>query len=215
MDGPLGLAGLQQPIHLGALAYGPAIEEQWGGETRPVDFFDIKSDVQALLLPKIARFEAATHAALHPGRAARIILDGKPIGWLGELHPRLQQKYELPRSPVLFELEIEPLLNQVLPQFRIVSKFPPMIRDISVSVSEATPVQALLEAMNRVRPSTVQDIGLFDLYRGKGVLEGQKSLAFRVVIQDTGRTLTDQEADAIKAGLLQVLTAQFGVKLRA
>lgn len=215
VDGPLCLVGLRQPVHLGALAYGPATEEQWGGETRPVDFFDLKGDVEALLLPRIARFEAATHAALHPGRAARIILDGKPIGWLGELHPRLQQKYELPRPPVLFELDIEPLLDHVLPQFQSVSKFPPMIRDISVLVSEATPVQALLDAMNRVRPSTVQDIGLFDLYRGKGVLEGEKSLAFRVVIQDTGRTLTDQEADAIKAGLLEVLTAQFGVKLRA
>ena len=215
VDGPLCLVGLRQPVHLGALAYGPATEEQWGGETRPVDFFDLKGDVEALLLPRIARFEAATHAALHPGRAARIILDGKPIGWLGELHPRLQQKYELPRPPVLFELDIEPLLDHVLPQFQSVSKFPPMIRDISVLVSEATPVQALLDAMNRVRPSTVQEIGLFDLYRGKGVLEGEKSLAFRVVIQDTGRTLTDQEADAIKAGLLEVLTAQFGVKLRA
>ena len=215
VDGPLCLAGLRQPIHLGALAYGPAIDEQWGGETRLVDLFDLKGDIEALLFPKTARFEAATHAALHPGRTAKIFLDGKPIGWLGELHPRLQQKYELPRPPVLFELEIEPLLNQVLPQFQIVSKFPPMTRDISVLVSEATPVQALLDAMNRVRPSAVQGIGLFDLYRGKGVAEGEKSLAFRVVIQDTGRTLTDQEADAIKAGLLYVLTAEFGVKLRA
>ena len=90
-----------------------------------------------------------------------------------------------------------------------------MTRDISVLASEATPVQALLDAMNGVRPSAVQGIGLFDLYRGKGVAEGEKSLAFRVVIQDTGRTLTDQEADAIKAGLLYVLTAEFGVKLRA
>ena len=215
VDGPLCLAGLRQPIHLGALAYGPAIDEQWGVETRLVDLFDLKGDIEALLLPRTARFEAATHAALHPGRTAKIFLDGKPIGWLGELHPRLQQKYELPRPPVLFELEIEPLLNQVLPQFQIVSKFPPMTRDISILVSEATPVQALLDAMNRVRPSAVQGIGLFDLYRGKGVAEGEKSLAFRVVIQDTGRTLTDQEADAIKAGLLYVLTAEFGVKLRA
>ncbi len=215
VDGPLCLAGLRQPIHLGALAYGPAIDEQWGGETRLVDLFDLKGDIEALLLPRTARFEAATHAALHPGRTAKIFLDGKPVGWLGELHPRLQQKYELPRPPVLFELEIEPLLNQVLPQFQIVSKFPPMTRDISILVSEATPVQALLDAMNRVRPSAVQGIGLFDLYRGKGVAEGEKSLAFRVVIQDTGRTLTDQEADAIKAGLLYVLTAEFGVKLRA
>jgi phenylalanyl-tRNA synthetase beta chain len=214
VDGPLGLAGIRQPVHLAALAFGPAKEEQWGSETRQVDFFDLKADVEALLLPNTARFEAATHIALHPGRSAAIVLDGKRIGWLGELHPRLQQKYELPRPPVLFELETEPLLEQSLPRYQVVSKFPPMIRDISVLVPETTPVQALLDAMNRVRPAAVKDLGLFDLYRGKGVAEGEKSLAFRVVIQDTSRTLTDEEADAIKAGLLQVLTAQFRVKLR-
>jgi len=215
MDGLLELAGLAQPLQIAALAYGPAIVEQWGVDTRTVDFFDLKADVEALLSPRTARFEAASHVALHPGRSARVVLDGRPVGWLGELHPRLQQKYELPLPAVLFEIEVEPLRDHALPRYRVVSKFPPMTRDLSILVAEATPVQGLLDAMNAVRPGPVQDIELFDLYRGKGVAAGEKSLAFRVVIQDTARTLTDQEADAIKAGLLDVLKAQFGAKLRA
>ncbi len=215
VDGPLSVAGLRQPVRLAALAYGSAIEEQWGGETRQVDFFDLKSDVEALLAPGVARFEAATHIAMHPGRSAAIFLDGLRIGFVGELHPRLQQKYELPRPPMIFELDIEPLLLRALPQYQLVSRFPTMTRDISILVAEGVPAQAMLDAMNKARPAFVKDIGLFDLYRGKGVAEGEKSLAFRVVIQDTARTLTDQEADAIKAGLLQILEAQFGAKLRA
>ncbi len=215
VDGPLSVAGLRQPVRLAALAYGPAIEEQWGGETRQVDFFDLKSDVEALLAPGTARFEAATHVAMHPGRSAAIFLGGLRIGFVGELHPRLQQKYELPRPPMVFELDIEPLLLRALPHYQLVSRFPTMTRDISILVAESVPAQAMLDAMNKARPAFVKDIGLFDLYRGKGVAEGEKSLAFRVVIQDTARTLTDQEADAIKAGLLQILEAQFGAKLRA
>ncbi len=215
VDGPLSVAGLRQPVRLAGLAYGPAIEEQWGGETRQVDFFDLKSDVEALLAPGTARFEAATHVAMHPGRSAAIFLDGLRIGFVGELHPRLQQKYELPRPPMVFELDIEPLLLRALPHYQLVSRFPTMTRDISILVAESVPAQAMLDAMNKARPAFVKDIGLFDLYRGKGVAEGEKSLAFRVVIQDTARTLTDQEADAIKAGLLQILEAQFGAKLRA
>jgi len=214
-DGPHAVAGLRQPVHLAALAYGPAMEEQWGSDTRNVDFFDAKADVEALLFPAVARFEAAEHVALHPGRSAAILVDGRRIGHLGELHPRLQQKYELPRPPIVFELEVEPLFSHALPRYQHVSRFPPMIRDISVLVAESVPAQALLDAMNKVRPAPVKDIGLFDLYRGKGVAEGEKSLAFRVVIQDTARTLTDQEADMVKADLLQVLKAQFGAKLRA
>ncbi|MFM9972792.1 MAG: phenylalanine--tRNA ligase subunit beta, partial [Burkholderiales bacterium] len=213
-DGPSQVAALRQPVFLAGLAFGTALPEQWGSETRQVDFFDIKADVEALLLPKVARFEAASHVALHPGRTARIVVDGKNIGWLGELHPRLLRKYELPKPAVVFELEIAPLLDEEIPAYRVVSKFPPMIRDISVLISENTPVQDVLDAMNTARPAAVQSLGLFDLYRGKGISQGEKSLAFRVVIQDTARTLTDEEADAIKAGLMQVLTAQFGAKLR-
>jgi len=214
-EGPNGVAGVSQPIHIGAIACGPVLPEQWGSDTRGVDFFDLKADLESLLAPATARFESASHPALHPGRSAKVVLDGRPIGWIGELHPRLQRKYELQLPAVCFEIEVEPLRNRNLPRFEVVSKFPPMVRDLSILVPDVVPVQEILDAMRAGLPSTVKSVDLFDLYRGKGVAKEEKSLAFRVVMQDTARTLTDEEADAIKAGLLNVLKARFGAKLRA
>ena len=213
-DGELDVAGVRQPTRVGAIAYGPALEEQWGIPGRNVDFFDVKADVESLLAPRSARFEPASHPGLHPGRAARVMLEGNAIGWLGELHPRWQQKYELPLPPVLFELDVEALSWVDLPKYREVSKFPPVIRDRAMEFAEGVSVSRILEELARNRPSVVQDIRLFDLYRGGGIERGKKSLAFRVVMQDTARTLTDAEADAAMAQLTELLAAKFGAKLR-
>ncbi|MBI4290773.1 MAG: phenylalanine--tRNA ligase subunit beta [Betaproteobacteria bacterium] len=214
-DGNLDVAGVRQGIRIGAMAYGPAFEEQWGESARAVDFFDIKGDLEALLEPRRARFQPATHPALHPGRAARVVLEGESIGWVGELHPRWQQKYELPAAPVLFELDAAPLMQRPLPEYTEVSKFPPVIRDVALVVPESAPVQALLDEFEHVRSAAVREIRLFDIYRGKGVGLGQKSLAFRVVMQDTAKTLTDAEADAAVARLTEILVSKYGAKLRA
>ena len=213
-DGPLTVGGIAQPLMLAAIAYGPAYPEQWGLAERKVDYYDIKSDVESLLAPVQARFERITHPALHPGRAARVLLDERPIGWIGELHPRWQHKYELPQAPVLFEVELDALLASPMPAYREVSKFPPVIRDLALVVDEKVPAQALLEAMQGSRPAVVQDLWLFDLYRGKGVDIGKKSLAFRVVMQDTSKTLTDVETEAVMAQLLQIAAQRVGAKLR-
>jgi phenylalanyl-tRNA synthetase beta chain len=213
-EGPLTVAGIAQPLKLGGIAYGPAYPEQWGRAERAVDFFDVKGDVESLLAPAKLRFERAAHPALHPGRSAQVLLDAAPIGWLGELHPRWQRKYELPQAPLLFELELDALLAAPMPAYREVSKFPPVIRDLALVVDEAVPAQALLELMHAARPAVVQDLWLFDLYRGKGVDSGKKSLAFRVVMQDTSKTLTDVETEAALAQLLQVLAERVGAKLR-
>ena len=143
-----------------------------------------------------------------------MLLDDKPIGWLGELHPRWQQKYELPQAPVLFELDLDALLAVTMPAYSEVSKFPPVIRDLALVVDESVPAQALLEAMLGSRPAVVQDLWLFDLYRGKGVAAGKKSLAFRVVMQDTSKTLTDVETEAAMAQLLQLAAETVGAELR-
>ena len=213
-DGPLTVGGINQPLKLGAIAYGPARPEQWGLAQRNVDFFDLKGDIESLLVPWQLRFERATHPALHPGRAANVLVDGRCIGWLGELHPRWQQKYELPQAPVLFELDLEALLASPMPAYREVSKFPPVIRDLALVVDESVPAQALLETMRASGPAVVQDLWLFDLYRGKGIEDGKKSLAFRVVMQDTSKTLTDAETEAAMAQLLQLLADSVGAKLR-
>jgi phenylalanyl-tRNA synthetase beta chain len=214
-DGPLSVAGLRQPIRVGGLAFGPALDEQWGGKARAVDFFDVKADLEAIAAPRRLRFEAAAHPALHPGRSARVHVDGKLAGWLGELHPRWQQKYELPQSAVLFELEAESLVDAPLPRPKQPSRFPPVVRDIALLVDAGLPAQAFLDAADAEKTPIIQGVSVFDLYQGQNLPEGKKSLAFRVVMQDTERTLTDAEADSARDALVALWGRRFGAKLRA
>jgi phenylalanyl-tRNA synthetase beta chain len=214
-DGPLTVAGLRQPMRVAAAAFGPALEEQWGTKTRGVDFFDLKADLEALCAPLEPRFEAAQHPALHPGRSARVQLGGRHAGWIGELHPRWQQKYELPHPVLLFELEAEALAAVPLPQPSQPSRFPPVVRDIAVVVDFRVPVQALLDAAYAEKPRIVREVTVFDLYQGANLPQGKKSLAFRVVMQDTERTLTDQEADEARDALVALWGRGFGAGIRS
>ena len=214
-EGSLGVAGISQPLRVAGAAYGPAVDEQWGAETRDVDFFDVKADVEALFAPRALRFEAAPHPALHPGRSARILVDGRVVGWIGELHPRWQRKYDLPRPSVLFELDAAALGERPMPAVSLPSRFPPVVRDIAVLVDAAVPVQALLDAMLAARPPIVSALQVFDLYQGDTLPKGKKSLAFRVVMQDNERTLTDAEADAASEFLVALLGREFAALLRA
>ena len=213
-DGDLEVAGIRQPMRIAAAAFGTAGEEQWGIAGRSVDFFDIKNDVEVLLAPAQVRVESAPHPAMHPGRSARVLLNGSEIGWIGELHPRWQQKYELPAPLVLFEMDAEPLLARNLPQYAEVSKFPPVRRDLAVIVDEKVAVQSILDGLIRSKTPIVDAISVFDVYRGKGIENGKKGLAFRVLLQDTQKTLTDAEVDAALAGLRRVLEQEYGAKLR-
>jgi phenylalanyl-tRNA synthetase beta chain len=214
LDGGLEVAGIRQSMRIAAAAYGNADEEQWGVIARNVDFFDVKNDVETLLAPGSVRVEPAAHPALRPGRSARVLLNGSEIGWLGELHPRLQRKYELPAPLVLFEMDADPLLARALPQYFEVSKFPPVRRDLAVIVDEKMPVQPILDGLMLAKVAIVDSISVFDLYRGKGVENGKKGLAFRVLLQDTQKTLTDAEVDAAMDGLRRVLEQEYGAKLR-
>jgi phenylalanyl-tRNA synthetase beta chain len=213
-DGPLAVAGIAQPVRIGAAAFGPAFEEQWGVPERPVDFYDVKADVEALVFPRRARFEAASHPALHPGRSARVLLEGAEAGWIGELHPKWQQKYELPQPVVLFELDAASLSQAPLPRPSQPSRFPVVVRDIALVVDANLQAQQLVDAILGEKPEIVQDLRLFDLYQGPNLPAGTKSLAFRVVMQHTERTLTDAEADAARDALVALWGRRFGATLR-
>ncbi len=219
VDGPLSVAGLRQPIRVGAAAFGPALDEQWGSKARAVDFFDVKADLEAIAAPRRLRFEAQAHPALHPGRSARVLVEGsagyQPAGWLGELHPRWQQKYELPHPAVLFEVDANCLAQAPHPRPTQPSRFPPVVRDIALLVDAGLPAQAFLDAADAEKFPIVQGISLFDLYQGQNLPAGRKSLAFRVVMQDTERTLTDAEADSARDALVELWGRRFGAKLRA
>ncbi len=203
-----------QPMRIGAIAYGDALHEQWGVAPRAVDFYDVKADVEALFAPRAVRFDAAPHPALHPGKSARIVCNGTTAGWIGELHPRWQQKYDLRRAPVLFELEFEHVVGTSVPAYNEISKFPPVRRDVSAEVDEGISYHTILEELRRRQPAIVAEIGVFDVYRGTGVEKGKKSLAFRVLLQDTHKTLTDAEVDFAVSQLIQILQQKFDAKLR-
>ena len=212
-DGPLSVVGLRQPMRIAAAAYGPA-GEQWDAPARAADFFDVKADLEDLIAPLTARFEAAAHPAFHPGRSAHVLIDGAAAGWIGELHPKWQQKYGLPQAPVLFELDAEPLQRLPLPRPAVPSDQPIVVRDISMLFPLETPVQAIFDAVQAEKPAIVRSVGLLSVFRGQGVPATLKSLAFRVVMQDTERTLTDAEADAARDALVALLSRKFDASLR-
>jgi phenylalanyl-tRNA synthetase beta chain len=202
-----------QHQRLSGLAYGDVQPEQWGVAAKPVDFYDIKADVEALFAPRKLRFVAAVHPALHPGRSARIHCGEQMVGWIGELHPHWQQKYDIAQACVWFEVELGALTEGKVPRISEIGKFLPVRRDMAIVVDEGIAVQTLLDAMQAASAPYVTDIELFDVYRGKGVEQGKKSLAFRVLLQDTHKTLTDPEIESSIKRLVAVL-AMHGAQLR-
>ena len=230
-DGPLAVQGVDQPTCVAGLAYGNADDEQWAVPSRAVDFFDVKGDVERLLAPATVAFEPTTHPALHPGRSARIVIDGRGIGFVGELHPRLQQQYELPKSAMVFQLELHPLLHRSLPVVRDLPKHQALQRDIAVIVDEQVSfaaIQTAIDIRSRAddRLSALSELRLFDVYRPRqasgtsaeaganALLNKEKSLAIRVVLQDTAKPLSDTDADAAVTAIVEELGQRFGARLR-
>lgn len=209
-----GVEGFAQPLRIAALAAGPASPEQWGAATRKVDFYDAKADLEGLLAPRAARFEAATHPALHPGRCAAVMVGSKLVGVLGELHPRWTQKYELDASPVLFEVDLDAALEVGLPDYVEPSRFPAVVRDIALVVAGNLPVQTLLDGLRKAAPGIVRGLEVFDVYQGKGIEPDRKSLAIRVVMQDTQRTLADDEVEAARSRLIRFAEQEYSARLR-
>ena len=206
--------GYAQRKMLGGIAYGGAVGEQWGSEKRRVDFYDVKSDIESLLTGRTLRFEPLQRLALHPGRAASILIDGVAVGSLGELHPQLQQKYDLPFAPIAFEINLDALSARELPAYREFSRQPMVRRDLAVEVAEAASVDAMLDALKKAASGLVCDLAPFDVYRGKGIDSDKKSVAFRVLLQDTSKTLTDAQVEAEIGHMVQALQEEFQARLR-
>ena len=204
----------EQPMKLGGLVYGDALPEQWGAASRRVDFFDLKGDLERLFGQALDARSGA-HPALHPGQCAELRDDGQAIGWFGSLHPRLVQAFDLPAAPVLFELDSLALVRRGLPRHAALSRFPQMRRDLAFVLDVHTPAGELLAALREVASDRVRSIDVFDDYRGKGMAENQKSLAIRVVMQDTERTLTDREVDDTVQKLVDSARRQCNASLRA
>ncbi len=203
----------REEMRVAGLCYGAFQPEQWSTDGRDVDFYDVKSTVDALTHGQ-AEYRAETHTALHPGQSARIYLHGKAIGWLGKLHPKWQQQYALTKNTVVFELSLRDLLQTKVAKYQEVSKFLPIRRDIAILVDINLPVQTIVEAVTQAKIPLLHQIQLFDVYVGKGVPENKKSLAFLVLMQDTHKTLVDNEVEAAMAELLNLLVKKFDASLR-
>ncbi|HUN74036.1 MAG TPA: phenylalanine--tRNA ligase subunit beta [Steroidobacteraceae bacterium] len=217
---------------LGGIALGTRLPEQWGssGDARSaIDFYDVKDDLEALLqgtgAPEAFSFEPASLSCLHPGRAARIVRKvasaaegaggrSEVVGWIGELHPRLVRQLELSGAPVLFELDFRTALRVEVPRSREVSRFPQVRRDIAIVVEEAVTLSALRERVTLSASRTLQEVRVFDVYRGGGVEQGRKSVALGLIFQDISRTLTDEDVDRAVASIVADLGASLGARIR-
>ncbi|WP_114689645.1 phenylalanine--tRNA ligase subunit beta [Polynucleobacter necessarius] len=216
------VAGFLQPQKVGGLAYGSFVPEQWANATRPVDFFDMKGDLERVLDPLHFVTEAAKHPALHPGRSAKIFLialkNRIEVGWIGELHPGLQQAYELPQASVLFELDLDPIRELGLPVPEELSKFPAVQRDLALAVKQNVSAQSLLDAMAASKQNFVRNIELFDEFKPKAgsssMADDEKSLAFRVTLLNPNETLQDPQIDAVMAALLGAVEKKCAARLR-
>ena len=212
--------GFDQPMRVAGMAYGPAQPLQWGVKEQAVDFYDVKADVQALLAPAVLSFEPADHPSMHPGRCARVLLGERVIGHVGELHPRWRQAWDLPQAPVMFELELDAVLQRAVPSFQNVSRFQAVERDIAVIVNESVTHAALMQAIHEApTQGLLRDALLFDVYRPKqaaaGLSDGEKSLAVRLTLNSEEATLTDAQIESAMQAVVDQLARDVGARLRA
>ena len=213
------VAGIDQPLRLAGLVSGGVDELQWGAKERAADFFDVKGDIEALFASRALHFVAATHPALHPGRSARIELDGRTVGHAGELHPKWRQAYEIPAATVLFELDAVALLGCSLPRFAPLPRQQSVWRDLSVIAAETVTHDMLVQTVAAAGAPLVRSTRLFDIYKpsspGTEIAAGQRSLAFRLELRDDDVTLTDERVERVIADVLGALQREHGARLRA
>ena len=213
------VAGFNQPLMVAGVAYGSRHLLQWGAVEKAVDFYDVKGDVEDLLSPSEACFEPATHPAMHPGRCARVLMGGENVGFIGELHPKWRQKYELVHAPILFELKLNAVLARPVPVFSPVTKLQPVERDLAVIVSDTVTHAELMAAVHAAGiDALLKSVTLFDIYRpqhGNPLIPvGEKSMAIRLTLANDETSLGDAVIDAAMTKVLLSLQSQLNARLR-
>lgn len=213
------LDSLEQTAMLGGLACGPRDPEGWAAGRENVDFYDVKGDLESLLGMSgdeaAWRFEPGRHPALHPGQTARVLCRGEPVGWIGTLHPAVRAELGLKVDPVLFEVRLDALSHGRLPSFSPLSRYPEVRRDLALLVEETLPVQDLLDCVRAQAGDWLTELRLFDVYRGKGVTEGNKSVALGLTWQHPSRTLNDDEINRLVDAIVTESGQRFGARLRS
>jgi phenylalanyl-tRNA synthetase beta chain len=205
-------------VRVSGLVTGDLLEKQWGSSTQVVDFFDIKSDVEAILGMTGAgdefSFVTTDHAVLQPGQTAAIQRNGEVVGVLGKFHPNVAKQFDLDKPTFVFELDAGKCFAARVPVAETVSKFPAIRRDIAVVVKEDVTASDLSAAAGSAAPELVRNVRIFDVYKGPGIEAGLKSVALGLILQETSRTLTDEDADTVMSAVLRKLQQDFGAELR-
>jgi len=209
---------LEEIETLAAIATGARWPEQWGSARETLDFYDVKGDVQSLLAltgdVSDVRFEAQALSCLRPGRAARIYRGATAVGWLGELHPQLLKALNFPTTVFLFELEITLAFTCKPLQMQKISKFPTIRRDLAIVIDESVPLAVLQENVTVSASGLLSELRVFDVYRGPGIESGRKSIALGLILQDSSRTLTDVDADAVMTSVVARLRDELSATIR-
>ncbi len=212
--------GVQERAMVGGVVVGSVLPRQWGVPSRKADFFDVKGDVEQILAltnrSEEFIFESRPHPSLHPGQSSAIVDrgSGEIAGWLGVLHPEVTKELDIDGDPVVFELALASTLVGRVPHFAEISKFPAIRRDLALVVDESVTARSLLESISQVAGATLAGLEIFDVYRGKGIDSGRKSLALGLTLQDTVRTLTDADVDSLVNRILERLKSEFRAELR-
>jgi phenylalanyl-tRNA synthetase beta chain len=212
--------GFDQPMHVAGIAFGSVAPLQWGTKEQAADFFDVKADVETLLAPAVPQFEAAEHPAMHPGRCAKVLVNGQAVGHVGELHPRWRQSWELTQAPVMFELSLDAVLHRDVPKSTGVAKFPNVERDIAVIVKDSVTHAQLMAAVHAANTQgLLRNAVLFDVYRPKAesaaMAMDEKSLAVRLTLNSDEATLNEAQIEGVVQAVLAELAAQVSARLRA
>ncbi|MEN8205541.1 MAG: phenylalanine--tRNA ligase subunit beta [Pseudomonadota bacterium] len=209
---------IHQDMMLAGVITGSRLPEHWDGKGEPVDFYDMKGDVDALLaLTGTARdfsLIAAEHPALHPGQSVQLVSGEDTVGWMGRIHPMLASQLDLNPDTFVFELAFAALEAGRLAVFKPISRFPSIRRDLAVVVDSDLGVAELQTAVEQAAGDLLQALLIFDVYRGKGIETGRKSIAFGLILQDYSRTLTEQDIEAVVTQVTEQLGKEFGATLR-
>ena len=210
--------GVQERDKVAGIAVGEVMPTQWSQKAATVDFYDIKGDLEEIFrlahISRQVRYEPTRNPALHPGQGADIHLDGRKIGSFGRIHPRIQAELDIEPAIYLFEVEKQALKLKKVPEYRQISRFPAIRRDISLVVDEQVPAQAVLDCIKSSAGELLSDLELFDEYRGEGIDSGRKSLALGLILQDSSRTLKEEVVETVMGKVLIALQTDLGAELR-
>jgi phenylalanyl-tRNA synthetase beta chain len=209
---------LRQEPMLAGLIYGSRQPEGWANAKEPVDFYDLKGDLEAVLALTGAgdefRMAPGAHPALHPGQSAAIYRGETQVGVIGTLHPQLQRGLDIPGAVFVFELALSALKSARKPAFEPLSRFPSVRRDLALLVDRGVAAQSLFDCVKSHAGEQLRDLKVFDVYVGKGIDPHRKSVALGLTFQDASRTLNEEEINASVERVVERLKEEFGATLR-